>query len=102
MAREMSLGIISCQPSELKKSVAASVNKVVADSTETPMRNYFVTQCKYIKLKFRDFKELLERQGALKNCEVRTHFHEPLRPIQVKGKRFPILVLPKVEENIQG
>ena len=95
------MGIISCQPSELKKRVEDSVNKVVEDSTERPMRSYFVTQCKYIKQKYRDFKELLERQGALKNCEVRTHFHEPLRPLQVKGKQFPILVLPKVEENIQ-
>ena len=49
----------------------------------------------------KDFKELFERQGALKNCEGRTHFHEPLRTFQVKGKRVAIHVLPKVEETIQ-
>ena len=34
------------------------------------------------------------------NCEVCTHFHDSLCPIQVEGKRVPIHILSKVEETI--
>ena len=48
------------------------------------------------------FKDFFEQKGMLKNCNVRSHSNDPLRLIQVKGKRVSIHILPKAEEIIRG
>ena len=62
---------------------------------------YSSIQRKYIKRILGEFEELFERKGLLRNCEVRTHFHQPPRPIQLKSKQVLIHVLPEVEETIE-
>ena len=63
---------------------------------------YSPIQRKYISIILGEFEELFECKGLLENCEVRTHFHQPLQPIEKKGKQVPIHVLPKVEETIEN
>ena len=43
-----------------------------------------------------DFLNSLKRTGRSKNFIVNTYFNEPLKPIQVRGKRIPIHLFPKV------
>ena len=61
---------------------------------ETPSQSEFIT---YIS---RHFPGLIKRTGRSKNFIVNTYFNEPLKPIQVKGKRIPIHLLPKVKSCI--
>ena len=58
---------------------------------ETPSQSEFKT---YIS---KQFSELIKRTGRSKNFIVITYFNEPTKPIQVKGKRIPIHLLPKVK-----
>ena len=53
----------------------------------------------YIKCNQRKFQGLFEQKGALKICEVGTHFQETLRLVQVKRKRVSFHVLPKIKER---
>ena len=46
-----------------QKILEATYNEVVTDGTLTPVGDYSLIQCKYIKLILRDFKELFEGQG---------------------------------------
>ena len=48
----------------------------------------------------RQFSDLIKRSGRSKNFIINTYFNEPLKPIQVKGKRIPIHLLPKVKQCI--
>ena len=41
------------------------------------------------------FPDLITRTGRSKNFIVYTYFNEPIKPIQVKGKRIPIHLLPE-------
>ena len=59
-------------------------------SQETPSQSEFKI---YIS---KHFSDLIKRTGRSKNYVVNTYFNEPLKPIQVKGKRIPIHLLPKV------
>ena len=61
---------------------------------ETPSQSEFKT---YIS---RQFPGLIKRTGRSKNFIVNTYFNEPLKPIQVKGKRIPIHLLPRVKSCI--
>ena len=58
---------------------------------ETPSQSEFKT---YIS---KQFPDLIKRTGRSKNFIVNTYFNEPIKPIQVKGKRIPIHILPKVK-----
>ena len=58
---------------------------------ETPSQSEFKT---YIS---KQFSDLIKRTGNSKNFIVNTYFNEPIKPIQVKGKRIPIHLLPKVK-----
>ena len=64
--------------------------------------HYSPVQRKYIKLVLRDFHGLFEWKTAPTKYEVRTHFHEPLRSVQVKWKEVSIHVLPKDEATIEN
>ena len=81
-----------------------SVNEVENGFTIDSFGKFSPVQRKYIKIILKDFIELFKRRWSLKNCEVITHFPEPLRPVQIKGRRVPIHVLEKVleEETIKG
>ena len=59
-------------------------------------------QPKFVRSIFDLFKDFFERKETRerRNCEICTNFHDPLRPIQVKGKRVPIHILPRAEETI--
>ena len=58
---------------------------------ETPSQSEFKT---YIS---KHFSDLIKRTGRSKNFVVNTYFNEPIKPIQVRGKRIPIHLLPKVK-----
>ena len=58
---------------------------------ETPSQREFKL---YIS---KHFSDLIKRTGRSKNYVVNTYFNEPIKPIQVKGKRIPIHLLPKVK-----
>ena len=58
---------------------------------DTPLQSEFKT---YIS---RRFSEPIKRSGRSKNYLINTYFNEPIKPIQVKGKRIPIHLLPKVK-----
>ena len=61
---------------------------------DTPLQSEFKT---YIS---RRFSDLIKRSGRSKNFIINTYFNEPIEPIQVKGKRIPIHLLPKVKLRI--
>ena len=46
------------------------------------------------------FKNLFLRIGKIKNQMKITHFHEPLKPIQLKGRRVPLHLLDSVETEL--
>ena len=46
------------------------------------------------------FKNLFLRIGKIKNQMKITHFHEPLKPIQHKGKRVPLHLLDSVKTEL--
>ena len=46
------------------------------------------------------FKNLFLRIGKIKNQTKITHFHEPLKPIQLKGKRVPLHLLDSVKPEL--
>ena len=58
---------------------------------ETPSQSDFKI---YIS---KHFSDLIKRTGRSKNFVVNTYFNEPIKPIQVKGKRISIHLLPKVK-----
>ena len=58
---------------------------------DTPLQSEFKA---YISNRFPD---LIKRTGRSKNFIVNTYFNERIKPIQVKGKRIPIHLLPKVK-----
>ena len=58
---------------------------------ETPSQSEFKA---YIS---RQFSDPIKRSGRSKNFIINTYFNEPIKPIQVKGKRIPIHLLPKVK-----
>ena len=45
----------------------------------------------------RQFSDLIRRSGRSKNFIINTYFNEQLKPKQVKGKRIPIHLFPKVK-----
>ena len=63
---------------------------------------YSSVKRKYIKSIWKEFQNLFKRKGALKCCEVRTHFRKLFCPVQVKGKQALIDVLAKVEATIEN
>ena len=46
---------------------------------------------------FEQLPNITTRVGRSKNFKVNTYFIDPVKPIQVKGKRIPIHLLPKVK-----
>ena len=46
------------------------------------------------------FKQLFFRIGKIKNQTKITHFHEPLKPIQLKGRRVPLHLLDSVKSEL--
>ena len=46
------------------------------------------------------FKNLFLRLGKIKNQMKITHFHEPLKPIQLKGRRVPLHLLDSVKTEL--
>ena len=46
------------------------------------------------------FKQLFLRIGKIKNQTKITHFHEPLKPIQLKGRRVPLHLLDSVKSEL--
>ena len=46
------------------------------------------------------FKQLLLRIGKIRNQTKLTHFHEPLKPIQLKGRRVPLHLLDSVKTEL--
>ena len=46
------------------------------------------------------FKHLFLRIGKIKNQTKITHFHEPLKPIQLKGRRVPLHLLDSVKSEL--
>ena len=46
------------------------------------------------------FKNLFFRIGKIKNQMKITHFHEPLKPIQLKGRRVPLQLLDSVKTEL--
>ena len=46
------------------------------------------------------FKNLFLRIGKIKNPIKITHFHEPLKPIQLKGRRVPLHLLDSVKTEL--
>ena len=46
------------------------------------------------------FKNLFLRIGKIKNQTKITHFHEPLKPIQLKGRQVPLLLLDSVKTEL--
>ena len=46
------------------------------------------------------FKQLFLRIGKIKNQTKITHFHEPLKPIQLKGRRVPLHLLDSVKTEL--
>ena len=46
------------------------------------------------------FKQLFLRIGKIKNQTKITHFHEPLKPIQLKGRRVPLHLLESVKTEL--
>ena len=58
---------------------------------DTPLKSEFKT---YIS---RRFSDLIKRSGRSKNFIINTYFNEPIKPIQVKGNRILIHLLPKVK-----
>ena len=58
---------------------------------ETPSQSEFKA---YIS---RQISDLIKRSGRSTNFIINTYFNEPIKPIQVKGKRIRIHLLPKVK-----
>ena len=58
---------------------------------ETPSQSEFKA---YIS---RQFSDLIKRSGRSNNFIINTYFNKPIKPLQVKGKRFPIPLLFKVK-----
>ena len=54
-------------------------------------------QCEFKVYIVGRFFDLIRRTGRSKNSIVNTYFNEPIKPIQVKGKRIPIHFLPEVK-----
>ena len=50
--------------------------------------------------KSKTFKNLFLRTGKIKNQMKITHFHEPLNPIQLKGRRVPLHLLDSVKTEL--
>ena len=48
----------------------------------------------------KSFKNLFLRIGKIKNQMKITHFHEPLKPIQLKGRRVPLHLLDAVKTEL--
>ena len=53
-----------------------------------------------INILSKTFKQLFLRIGKLKNQTKITHFHEPLKPIQRKGRRVPLHLLDSVKTEL--
>ena len=66
-------------------------DKQFGQDLDTPLQREFKL---YISGRFPDLKN---RTGRSKNFMVNTYFNETIKPIQVKGKRIPIHLLPKVK-----
>ena len=67
-----------------------SVEEGTDDWISNNWRTYFLDK----------YKEVFTRQGRSKNHVVHTNFHSPLIPIQEKGRRIPIHILERVENEI--
>ena len=53
-----------------------------------------------IEMISKTFKQLFLRIGKIKNQTKITHFHEPLKPIQLKGRRVPLHLLDSVKSEL--
>ena len=74
------------------------VNQIRFASDKKPEQNQDTpSQSKFKEYISRQFSDLIKRSGRSKNFIVNTYFNEPIKPIQVKGKRIPIHLLPKVK-----
>ena len=69
-----------------QKQVVRSVNEIERKEYSSDIR-YSPIQLKFFTFFLRDFKDIFDMKGVSKSFEMRMHFHELMRPIQIKGKR---------------
>ena len=69
-----------------QKQVVPSVNEIERKEDSSDIQ-YSPIQLKFLTFILRDFKEIFDMKGVSKSFEVKMHFHELMRPIQIKGKR---------------
>ena len=78
--------------------IGIDVNQIRFASDKKPEQNQDTpSQSEFKAYITRQFSDLIKRSGRSKNFIVNTYFNEPIKPIQVKGKRIPIHLLPKVK-----
>ena len=84
-----------------QETLTRAVSDVCGAESTTEVQ-YSPVKCEYINCILKKLQGLLQQKWALNNFKVKTHFHKTLRAVQVKGKRVPIHVLPKVEAAMKN
>ena len=78
-----------------RSPIGIDVNQIRLASDKKPDQNQDTpSQSEFKAYISRQFSDLIKRTGSSKNFIINTYFNEPLKPIQVKGKRIPIHLLP--------
>ena len=81
---------------DVRKTLGIDVNHIKFETDRQPCQHVATPIQREFKLYISGrFPDLLKRTGRSKNFTVNTCFNEPIKPIQVKGKRRPIHLLPK-------
>ena len=68
---------------------------------EPPFESKCINQHSSIDEIFSEFSELFTKVGKLPNDHKVTHFHSPFKPVQAKGRRFPLHLLSGVKEELK-
>ena len=85
-----------------KSPIGTDVNQIKFSSDRQPDQDFDTPLQREFKVYIsRRFPDLIKRTGTCKkNFMVNTKSNEPIRPIQVKGNRIPIHLLPKVKLSL--
>ena len=75
-------------PLQINKKICKSMNSITTLDKENE-----------IDMISKTFKQLFFRLGKIKNQTKKTHFHEPLKPIQLKGRQVSLHLLDSVKHN---
>ena len=51
---------------------------------------------------FKNLNQLFNRIGKMRNPFKFIRFHDPLKPIQIKGRRVPLHLLPAVKKELDN